>query len=173
MKITIDLNEASFSDYFNESDGTLDFTAAAIDMIIHEFAAKCRWDDEIRRYIKDEIGKGLFAKIYEYKTSDMVKTVATEIVKEAMKPINSGSFIVTDYDKEKITEQVKKELELFNKPVDERIRETVRKEVCEIINAMYDGNKMREFIDMAKLSAYVTKIMFKENAENGPDSTQQ
>lgn len=34
MKITIDLNDESFSDYFVESDGTLDFTSAAIDMII-------------------------------------------------------------------------------------------------------------------------------------------
>ena len=96
----------------------------------------------------------------------MVKAVATEVVKEAMKPINTGSFIVTDHEKKKITEQVKKELELFNKPVDERIRETVRKEVANIINGMYDGNKMREFIDLPKLSAYVTANMFKEDAEN-------
>lgn len=62
MKITIDLNDESFGDYFVESDGTLDFTSAAIDMIIHAFVEKCRWDDEIRKYIKDEIGKGLFFK---------------------------------------------------------------------------------------------------------------
>lgn len=166
MKITIDINEASFSDYFEESDGTLDFTAAAIDMIIYAFAEKCRWDDEIRKYIKDEISKGLFNKIYEYKNSDMVETVATEVVKEAMKPINTGSFIVTDRDKQKITEQVKKELKLFNAPVDKCIRETVRKEVANIINAMYDGNKMREFIDLPKLSAHVTANMFKEETEN-------
>lgn len=166
MKITIDLNDESFGDYFEESDGTLNFTSAAIDMIIRAFAEKCRWDNEIRKYIKDEIGKGLFNKIYEYKNNDMFKTVVTEIVKEAMKPINTGSFIVTDNDKRKITEQVKKELELFNAPVDERIRETVRKEVANIINAMYDGNKMREFIDLPKLSAHVTANMFKEAAEN-------
>lgn len=166
MKITIDLNDESFGDYFSESDGTLNFTAAAIDMILHAFSDRCRWDDEIRKYIKDEIKDGLWNKIYEYKNGDMVKAVATEVVKEAMKPINTGSFIVTDHEKKKITEQVKKELELFNKPVDERIRETVRKEVANIINGMYDGNKMREFIDLPKLSAYVTANMFKEDAEN-------
>lgn len=96
----------------------------------------------------------------------MVKTAADEIVKEAMKPINTGSFIVSDRDKAKITEQVKKELKLFNAPVDKRIRETVRNEVANIINGMYDGNKMREFIDLPKLSAYVTANMFKEEAEN-------
>lgn len=166
MKITIDINDRSFEDYFEENDGTLTFTSAAIDTIIRTFAEKCRWDEEIRKYIKDEIGKGLFNKIYEYKNSDMIKTIATEIVKEAMKPINTGSFIVTDYDKQKITKQVKKELELFNAPVDERIRETVRKEVANIINGMYDGNKMREFIDLPKLSAYVTANMFKEGFGN-------
>lgn len=166
MKITIDLNDESFSDYFEEHDGTIDFTSVAIDMIINAFVEKCRWDDEIRKYIKDEIGKGLFLKICEYKNGDMVKTAADEIVKEAMKPINTGSFIVSDRDKAKITEQVKKELKLFNAPVDERIRETVRKEVANIINGMYDGNKMREFIDLPKLSAYVTANMFKEEAEN-------
>ncbi len=166
MKITIDLNNESFGDYFNESDGTLNFTAAAIDMILHAFSEKCRWDDEIRKYIKNEIKDGLWNKIYEYKNGDMVKAVATEVVKEAMKPINTGSFIVTDHEKKEITEQVKKELKLFNKPVDERIRETVRKEVANIIMAMYDGNKMREFIDVAKLSAYVTANMFREDTDN-------
>lgn len=101
MKTTIDLNDESFSDYFEEYDGTINFTDAAIDIILRNFAEKCRWDDEIRKYIKDEIGKGLFNKIYEYKNSDMIKTVASEIVKEAMKPINTGSFIVTDYEKKK------------------------------------------------------------------------
>lgn len=77
-----------------------------------------------------------------------------------------GVVNVSDRDKAKITEQVKKELKLFNAPVDKRIRETVRNEVANIINGMYDGNKMREFIDLPKLSAYVTANMFKEEAEN-------
>ena len=167
MKIVIDINDESFSDYFNESDGTVDFTAAAIDQLLRNFAEKIRWDDEIRKYIKDEIREGLFAKIYEYKNGDMVKTVVEEIVRDVMKPINTGSFIVTDHEKEKITECVKRELNRFNLPVDERIRETVRKEVAAIINSMYDGNKMREFIDLPKLSAYVTQNMFKKDNENG------
>lgn len=166
MKITIDLNDESFSDYFEEHDGTIDFTSAAIDMIIHAFAEKCRWDDTIRDYIKQEIYRDLWKEITEYKRTDMIKTIATEYVKDLMKPHNTGSFIVTDCEKQKITEQVKKELKLFYVPVDERIRETVRKEVANIINGMYDGNKMREFIDLPKLSAYVTANMFKEDAEN-------
>lgn len=166
MKITIDINNECFSDYFNESDGTINFTRAATDQILRYFAEKIKWDDEIRKFIKDQIKDGLWKEIYKYKSDDMIITGTTEIVREAMKPFNTGSFIVTDHDKEKITEQVKKELELFNKPVDERIRETVRKEVADIINAMYDGNKMREFIDLPKLSAYVTANMFKEEADN-------
>ena len=166
MKITIDLNDESFSDYFEEHDGTLGFTSMAIDAIIRTFAEKCRWDDTIRDYVKQEIRRDLWKEITEYKRKDMIKVVATEIVRDVMKPSNTGSFIVTDYDKQKVTEQVKKELELFNAPVDERIRETVRKEVANIINGMYDGNKMREFIDLPKLSAYVTANMFKEETEN-------
>ena len=166
MKITLDLNDESFSDYFEEHDGTLGFTSMAIDAIIRTFAEKCRWDDTIRDYVKQEIRRDLWKEITEYKRKDMIKVVATEIVRDVMKPSNTGSFIVTDYDKQKVTEQVKKELELFNAPVDERIRETVRKEVANIINGMYDGNKMREFIDLPKLSAYVTANMFKEETEN-------
>ena len=166
MKITIDLNDESFSDYFEEHDGTLDFTSMAIDAIIHAFAEKCRWDDTIRDYIKQEIYRDLWKEITEYKRTDMIKTIVTEYVKDLMKPHNTGSFIVTDYEKQKITEQVKKELKLFYVPVDERIRETVRKEVANIINGMYDGNKMREFIDLPKLSAHVTANMFKEETEN-------
>lgn len=166
MKITIDLNDESFSDYFEEHDGTFDFTSMAIDAIIRTFAEKCRWDNEIRDYIKSNIREGLWKKIYEYKQNDAVKAIANEIIRDEMHHLCSGSIIVTDHDKQKVTEQVKKELKLFNAPVDERIRETVRKEVANIINGMYDGNKMREFIDLPKLSAYVTANMFKEEAEN-------
>ena len=166
MKITIDINDKSFEGYFEEHDGTIAFTSAAIDMIIKTFAEKCRWDDTIREYVKREIYSGLYREISEYKRTDMIKTIATEYVKELMKPHNTGSFIVTDREKEKIRECVKESIEEEEMRIVSNVRGLIRVETQRIIDTVFKDNAIREFIDKAKLTDYVMSTMGKEGFGN-------
>lgn len=166
MKITIDLNDESFSDYFEEHDGTLDFTSIAIDAIIRTFAAKCRWDDTIRDYVIHEINRDLRKEITEYKNKDMIKTIATEYVKELMKPHNTGSLIVTESGKEKIRECVKESIEAEEMRIVSNVKGLIRVETQRILNTVFKDNAIREFIDKSKLTDYVISTMDKEGFGN-------
>lgn len=166
MKITIDLNDESFSDYFEEHDGTLDFTSMAIDAIIRTFATKCRWDNTIRDYVIQEINGGLRNEIIEYKNKDMIKTIATEYVKELMKPHNTGNIIVTESGKEKIRECVKESIEAEEMRIVSDVTELIRVETTRILNTVFKDNAIREFIDMSKLTDYVISTLNKEGFGN-------
>ena len=166
MKITIDLNDESFSDYFEEHDGTLDFTSMAIDAIIRTFAEKCRWDDTIRDYVKREIYGGLWKEITEYKNKDMIKTIVTEYVKDLMKPHNTGSLIVTESRKEEIRECVKESIEAEEMRIVGNVKGLIRGETQRILNTVFKDNAIREFIDKSKLTDYVISTLNKEGFGN-------
>ncbi len=166
MKITIDLNDESFSDYFEEHDGALDFTSAAIDMIIHAFAEKCRWDEELRKYIIESIRDGLGAKLFEYKREDVIKTIASEIIKQEMAPHRTGSIIVTNYEKEKIRECVKESIEAEEMRIVSNVKGLIRVETQRILNTVFKDNAIREFIDKSKLTDYVISTLNKEGFGN-------
>lgn len=171
MKITIDINDKSFEDYFEENNGTLDFTYAAIDMIIGAFVEKCRWDIEIRKYITESIRDGLGAKLIEYKREDVIKTIASEIIKQEMVPHRTGSIIVTDREKEKIRECVKESIEGEEMRIVSNVKGLIRIETQRIIDTVFKDNAIREFIDKSKLTDYVMSTMDKEGLGDGKDDT--
>jgi hypothetical protein len=135
-------------------------------MIIHAFAEKCRWDEELRKYIIGSIRDGLGEKLFEYKNGDVIKTIASEIIKQEMAPHRTGSIIVTNYEKEKIRECVKESIEAEEMLIVSNVKGLIRVETQRILNTVFKDNAIREFIDKSKLTDYVISTLNKEGFGN-------
>ena len=147
------------SEYFNESDGDITFTDAFKEEVVRTFLNRVRFDDEIRAYIKSEIKDGLHLKVIGYKQDGAIKAVVEEVIKEELSPSRSGSYLYLQEYRSKVAKETKKALEQYEKDINHLISTTIRDEVEKVMEILYKGHKMREFLDMKKLTDYVYEVM--------------
>ena len=169
MKFEIDIENSSLSEYFNEDKGDITFTDAFKEEVIRTFVRKMQWDSEIRNFVKDEIKDGLGRKIQEWKQDTAIKVVVEEQIKQDLSPMRSGSYFYAQEYKDKVKKATEQTLAQYVREINSLIETTIRFEVKQVMENLYKGNKMREFLDMDKLTAYVIKTMKeqKESEETG------
>lgn len=165
MKFEIDLENSSLSEYFNEDNGDITFTDVFKEEVIREFVRKMQWDSEIRNFVKDEIKVGLGRKIQEWKQDAAIKVVVEEQIKQDLSPMRSGSYFYAEEYKEKVKKATEQTLAQYVREINALIETTIRIEVEKVMENLYKGNKMREFLDMDKLINYVVRTM-KEQQES-------
>lgn len=159
MKFEIDIENSSLSEYFNEENGDITFTDAFKEEVIKAFLNKLRFDGEIRDFIRGEIKDGLYLKVTEYKQDCAIKVIVEDVIREELKPQRSGSFFYLKEYEQNVKEATKKVLANYVREIKSLIEMTMRSEVENVLETLYKGNKMREFLNMDKLSAYVVKTM--------------
>lgn len=161
MKFEVDIENSTLSEYFNESDGDITFTDAFKAEVVRTFLERVRFDDEIRSYIKSEIKDGLHLKVVGYKQDGAIKAVVEEVIKEELSPSRSGSYFYMQEYKSKVAKETKNALEQYKREINCLIATTIRDEIKTVMENLYKGHKMREFLDMDKLTAYVYDTMQK------------
>lgn len=159
MKFEVDIENSTLSEYFNEEDGDITFTDAFKEEVIKAFLNKLRFDGEIRDFIRGEIKDGLHIKVTEYKRDCAIKVIVEDVIREELKPQRSGSFFYLKEYEQNVKEATKKVLANYVREIKSLIEITMRSEVENVLETLYKGNKMREFLNMDKLSAYVVKTM--------------
>ena len=159
MKFEIDIENSSLSEYFNEDNGDITFTDVFKEDVMREFLRKMQWNSEIRDFVKREIKDGLYPKILEWKQDTAIKVVVEEAIKEELSPIRSGSYFYTEQYKQSVKEATKKILASYVYEIKNLIESTIRSEVDKVMDGLYEGHKMREFLNMDKLTAYVIQTM--------------
>ena len=170
MKLEIDIENSSLSEYFNEENGDITFTDAFKEEVIREFVRKMQWDSEIRKFVKDEIKDGLGCKIREWKQDTAIKVVLEEQIKQDLSPLRSGSYFYAQEYKDKVKKATEQALAQYVREINALIETTIRFEVEKVMRNLCKGNKMCEFLDMDKLTGYVIKTM-KEVTENDKTRT--
>lgn len=159
MKFEIDLENSSLSEYFNEDNGDITFTEVFKEEVIREFVRKMQWDSEIKNFVKNEIKEGLGRKVQEWKQDTAIKVVVEEQIKQDLSPMRSGSYFYAEEYKDKVKKATEIALAQYVREINALIETTIRIEVKKVTENLYKGNKMREFLDMDKLTAYVIKTM--------------
>ncbi len=163
MKFEIDLENSSLGEYFNEENGDVTFTDAFKEEVIRAFVRKMQWDSEIRNFVKDEIKEGLGRKIQEWKQDTAIKVVVEEQIKQDLSPLRSGSYFYAEEYKDKVKKATEKALAQYVREINALIETTIRIEVEKVMQTLYKGHKMREFLDIDKLTAYVVQTMREPN----------
>ena len=164
MKFEIDLENSTLSEYLNEDGyGNLTFTEAFKEMIVKEVFTKAKFDTDIRDYIKAEIKDGLWKQIVLYKQEATIRSIVDDVIREELSTRRSGSLIFTDAYIADVKEAVKKYLSSYKKDLDDAVICLVERETRDCLNTLYQGSKMREFIDLEKMSRYVVKTMARKS----------
>lgn len=170
MKLEIDLKNSTLSEYLDEDNyGNVTFTEAFKEMIVREVFTKAKFDTDIRDYIKAEIKDGLWKQIVSYKQEAAIKGIVDDVIREELSTRRSGSLIFTDAYVAEVKETVKKNLSSYKKELDEAVRCLVECETRNCLNTLYQGSKMREFIDLEKLSRYIVQTMARKGYKGGAE----
>lgn len=168
MKLEIDLENSTLSEYLNEDDyGNVTFTDAFKEMIVREVFTEAKFDTDIRDYIKSEIKDGLWKQIVSYKQEAAIKGVVDDVIREELSTRRSGSLIFTDAYVAEVKEAVRKYLSSYKKELEEAVRCLVECETRDCLNTLYQGSKLREFVDFEKMSNYVVKTMVRKGMKVG------
>ena len=166
MKFEIDIENSTLSEYFTEENDGIVFTDIFKEEVVREFLHKMSWDSEFRDFVRKEIKDGLYPKIVEWKQDTAIKVIVEEVIKEELKPMRSGSYFYMEEYKTKVKEATKKVLIEYVKEINTLIEDTIRKEVKNILDTLYEDNPLRQFIDMSKVTVYVMNLLKKEGKLN-------
>ena len=169
MKFEIDIENSSLSEYFTEENDGIVFTDIFKEEVVREFLHKMSWDSEFKNFVSKEIKDGLHPKIVEWKQDTAIKVVVEEVIKEELKPVRSGSYFYMEEYKNKVKEVTKKVLTGYVSEINSLIETTIRNEVDKVMESLYQGHKMREFLNMDKLTAYVMQTMCQPKESEGTE----
>ena len=168
MKLEIDLEHSTLSEYLAEDDyGNVTFTEAFKEMIVREVFTEAKFDTDIRDYIKTEIKDGLWKQIVSYKQEAAIKGIVDDVIREELSVRRSGSLIFTDAYIAEVKEAVRKYLPSYKKELEEAVRCLVECETKSCLDTLYQGSKLREFIDLEKISGYIVKTMARKGIKGG------
>ena len=166
MKFEIDIENSSLSEYFTEENDGIVFTDIFKEEVVREFLHKMSWNSEFRDFVRKEIKEGLYPQIREWKQDTALKLIVEEVIKEELKPMRSGSYFYMEEYKTKVKEATKKVLAEYVREINILIEGTIREEVKNILDTLYEDNPLRQFIDMSKVTVYVMNLLKKEGKLN-------
>lgn len=159
MRFEIDIENSSLSEYFNDDNGNITLTDVFKEEMLRKLCDNITWDSEFRDFIRREIKNGLYPKIIEWKQDTAIKVIVEEVIKDELKPMRSGNYFYMEEYKNKVKEATKKVLASYVTEINSLIETTIRREVNKVMESLYKGHKMYEFLNMDKLTAYVMQTM--------------
>lgn len=168
MKFEIDIENTSLSEYFSEDEeGNLTVSDVFKDEIVSHVAMRISWDDELRSYVRKSLDRNLSTFVQSYKDEAAIKAVLEDLMAKELK--NGFGSIVRPAYKDIITNEVRERLAKEMHDIHGAIRMAIANEVKQVINTMYQGNKLAQFIDTEKLANYVISTMNKEEVNTSND----
>lgn len=170
MQIVINFNEIDLNDWIDfdyECSSAPALKDVFKDEILHKFVEKLNADYEVRKYVSENIDRSLAIKISAYKDDVAIKAIVEKIVAQRIK--DTGSLIFLDKYVSRVEEEVNKYLASYERKMNEAVSSAVRRATEDIIDSLYKGSAISEFIDTEKLANYVLKTIpgKLEGADNG------
>lgn len=164
MQFVINFNEIDLADYVdfeNEyRDEPLLLKDVFKDEIIRQFVAKVNYDIEVKRYIQDNIDKHLYQKIYAYKDDAAIKVIVNQIIEEKLKA--TGTFIFLKEYAKNVESVVDDYLKKSRQEIERAMQTSMRMQIETVLNELYKGSKMGEFINIEKLTAHIHQVLGEE-----------
>ena len=161
MQIVINFNEIDLQDWVEDVvDDEITLREIFKEEILKKFISKINYDIEVKRYIQDNIADNLCLKISGFKDDIAIKTIVSEIIESKLRA--TGSFCFLDRYAEDVKKVVDKYFEQYPKNIEQAMQSSIRLHIEEILKELYNGSKMREFIDIEKLSAHIFDILSTE-----------
>jgi hypothetical protein len=170
MQIVINFNDIDLNDWI-DFDDEYSSAPALKDVfkgeILYKFVEKLNVDYEVKQYVRENIDKGLSTKIHAYRDDVAIKAIVEKIVEQRIR--DTGSFIFIDQYVSRVEKEVNKYLEMYERRMNEAVSNAVRRATTEIIDRIYAGSAIGEFIDTIKLTDYVLRAIPAklEGANNG------
>lgn len=158
----IDLND--WIDFEDEGQDTPELRDVFKGEILDSFVKKLNADWEVRRYVMENIDKGLAAKIAPYRDDVAIRAIVEKIIEKRI--ADCGTFFFLDRYVDRVEKEVDKYLDTYKRKMEAAVFSTVRDATESIINGLYANSIMREFIDTEKLSAYVLKLIPEQQKED-------
>ena len=162
MQIVINFSDIDLADWVEYDPETEQVTLRDIfkGEILNKFVEKVNYDEQIRRYIKEQINEGLWNKIYDFKDDAAIEVIAKQCIEEKLK--QTGSFIFLNDYAAKVERVVENYLKKYPDTIKGAVETTVKCNIESCLDELYKGSKMREFIDIKKLTAHIHTVLSKE-----------
>lgn len=158
----IDLND--WIDFEDEGQHTPELRDVFKGEILDSFVKKLNADWEVRRYVRENIDKGLATKIAPYRDDVAIRAIVEKIIEKRI--ADCGTFFFLDRYVDRVEKEVDKYLDTYKRKMEAAVFSAVRDATEAIINGLYANSAMREFIDTEKLSAYVLKLIPEQQKED-------
>lgn len=160
MQIVINFNDIDLNDWI-DFDDEYSSAPALKDVfkgeILLKFVEKLNFDYEVKQYVRDNIDKGLSTKIAFYKDDVAIKAIVEKIVEQRIR--DTGSFIFIDQYVSRVEKEVNKYLTTYEREMNNAVYSAVHRATKDIIDSLYKGSAIKEFIDTQKLATYVLKTI--------------
>lgn len=170
MQIVINFNDIDLNDWIDFDDENSSAPALKDvfkDEILFKFVEKLNADYEVKRYVRENIDKGLSSKIHAYRDDVAIRAIVEKIVEQRIR--DTGSFIFIDQYVKRVEKEVDKYLATYEREMNNAVYCAVHRATKDIIDSLYKGSVIREFIDIEKLASYVLKTIPDKlgSADNG------
>lgn len=160
MQITINFDEIDLNDWIDFDDewaSAPKLKEVFKGEILYKFVEKLNADYEVKQYVRENIDMGLANKIYAYKDDVAIKAIVEKIVEQRIR--DTGSFIFIDQYVSRVEKEVNKYLASYERKMNEAVSAAVRRATEDIIDKLYNGSALSEFIDTTKLASYVLQAI--------------
>ena len=161
MQIVINFSDIDLNDWVGDYDSELPTLKDVFKgEILDKFVEKINYDEQIRKYIKEQINEGLWKKVYDFKDDAAIEVITKQCIEEKLK--QTGSFIFLNDYAAKVEGVVENYLKKYPNKIEKAVEASVRYNIERCLDELYKGSRMREFIDIEKLSAHIHTVLCKE-----------
>ena len=165
MQIVINFSDIDLADWIEYDPATEQISLKDIfkGEILNKFVEKVNYDGQIRNYIKEKINEGLWKKIHEFKDEAAIEVITKQCIEEKLR--QTGSFIFLDSYADRVESVVENCLKTYPDKIKKAVETSVKCNIESCLDELYKGSKMREFIDVEKLTAHIHTVLFKVNED--------
>ena len=158
MSITINFNDIDLNDWIDiDTEDVPTLKEIFREEILNKFVDKLNYDLEVKRYIRDNIDNNLYQKISSYKNDAAIEVIVKDIIEQKLKA--TGSFVFIDQYKQKVTECVDQYFKKLPEMIWEAVNTSLQDSIQTIVNNLYKESKFYEFLDVDKLTNYITETL--------------
>lgn len=166
MQIVINFSDIDLNDWVDDYNSELPTLKDVFKTeILNKFVEKINYDEQIRKYIKEQINEGLWKKIYDFKDDAAIEVIAKQCVEEKLR--STGSFVFLDSYANRVETVVENYLKKYPDKIEKAVETSVRCQIEQCLDELYKGSKMREFIDIERLTAHIHKTLSEEMVGEG------
>lgn len=167
MQIVINFSDIDLADWIEYNPEIEQVTLKDIfkGEILDKFVEKINYDEQIRRYIKEQINEGLWKKIRDFKDDAAIEVIVKQCIEEKLK--STGSFIFLESYADKVEGIVEEYLKDYPDKIANAVRYSISVYIERCLKELYTPSRMSEFIDFEKLTAHIHKLISEEMVGEG------